>query len=194
MNHFYQNWRPWHFFFIFLILSVCITNSTVAQNEAITITGVVQDDKGEVLPGVIVKVLNSKSSVQTNLNGAYSIKVANKEAFITFSFLGFTTQQVKVLNRTIINIQLKELATNLNEVVVIGYGTVNKIDLTGSVGKVNIDDLNKAPVRSFEEALAGRVAGVQVTSQDGQPGSGIDIIIRGNINSQVFILFRRVCY
>ena len=179
MNHFYQNWRPWHFFFIFLILSVCITNSTVAQNEAITITGVVQDDKGEVLPGVIVKVLNSKSSVQTNLNGAYSIKVANKEAFITFSFLGFTTQQVKVLNRTIINIQLKELATNLNEVVVIGYGTVNKIDLTGSVGKVNIDDLNKAPVRSFEEALAGRVAGVQVTSQDGQPGSGIDIIIRG---------------
>jgi TonB-linked SusC/RagA family outer membrane protein len=179
MNHLDQNWNLRRFLFIFFALSLCFNTVIHAQSNSVTITGVVQDENGEALPGVLVKVLSSNASTQTNMNGAYAIKVPNKDASLVFSYLGFTTQQVKVLSRTVINIKLKEQATSLNEVVVIGYGTVNKIDLTGSVGQVNMNDLNKAPVRSFEEALAGRVAGVQVTSQDGQPGSGIDVIIRG---------------
>src|SRR5690606_4764006 len=79
-----------------------------------------------------------------------------------------------------LQITLKEDTQGLNEVVVVGYGTVLKRDLTGAVGQVDVSDMQQAPVKSFDEALAGRVAGVQVASADGQPGSNFNIVIRGN--------------
>src|SRR5690606_24673966 len=82
--------------------------------------------------------------------------------------------------KSIIEVQLETSMDQLEEVVVIGYGTVERKDLTGAVGSVNMEDLQKAPVKTFDEALAGRVAGVQVTSSEGQPGSEINITIRGN--------------
>lgn len=89
------------------------------------------------------------------------------------------TQEVVVGTRTAINIALEVESSSLNEVVVVGYGTVRKPDLTGSVGVVPVEDMTKAPVGSFAEALAGRVAGVQVSASDGQPGGGVNITIRG---------------
>ncbi|MDQ8005881.1 MAG: TonB-dependent receptor [Pedobacter sp.] len=179
MNQFLRNWRSLRLLGAFFIIWNLLSFHVKAQSSSIKINGVVIDAKGETIPGVAVRIKGSQTTTQTNLNGAYSITVPNNQAILVFSYIGFVTQEQKINNRTQINVSLKEEQTNLNEVVVIGYGAVKKGDLTGSVGQVNIADLNKAPVRSFEEALAGRVAGVQVTSQDGQPGSGIDVVIRG---------------
>jgi TonB-linked SusC/RagA family outer membrane protein len=146
---------------------------------AIVVKGKVLDNEGLPLPGVTVKSKNESSITSTDVNGNYSISVKNKSSVLTFSFVGFVTEEEVVGDRTIINITLKIVPNRLNEVVVVGYGTVKKGDLTGAVGQVSMADLQKAPVKSFDEALAGRLAGVQVNSADGQPGSSFNIVIRG---------------
>ncbi|TZF82827.1 TonB-dependent receptor [Pedobacter sp. BS3] len=150
----------------------------IAQS-AITIKGTVKDQKGDPLPGVSVRVSGTSTFTATDANGAYTIK-APSNATLTFSYIGFIQQQQAVNSRTVINVTLATDTRELNEVVVIGYGEVARKDLTGAVGSVKMDDLNKAPVRSFDEALAGRVAGVQVSSTEGKPGAGINIVVRGS--------------
>src|SRR5690606_13052264 len=106
--------------------------------------------------------------------------VKDKETILVFSAVGYLSQELKVDNNTNIQITLIKESSSLDEVVVIGYGTVKRGDLTGAVGEVNVNDLTKAPVASFDQALAGRVAGVQVSAaEDGQPGQGMNIVIRG---------------
>lgn len=152
---------------------------TILQQEVL-IRGKVTDEKGEPLPGITVAVKGSKTGTVTNIEGAYSIRIPNREAILVFSSLGFISQEIKTGSNSTINIRLKEQSQALNEVVVIGYGTVTRGDLTGSVGEVKVDELTKAPVASFDQALAGRIAGVQVSSsEDGQPGQGMNIVIRG---------------
>jgi len=162
--------------------------------QTIQVTGQVKDQKGEALPGVIVSVRGSRQSVVTDKNGHYTINKLNKNSTLVFSLLGFETQEQTVGNTKVINITLKETVTGLDEVVVIGYGEVDRKDLTGSVGSVNIEQMAQAPVMSFDQALAGRVAGVQVSSAEGQPGEeGISIVIRGansltQDNSPLFVV------
>lgn len=146
----------------------------------ITITGKVTDDKNMPLPGVSVVVENTRIATSTKDNGFYSLNVPNEKAVLLFSSVGFSSQKKVVGANTVINVQLQQENSRLNEVVVVGYGTVLKKDLTGAVGSVKMEDLQKAPVRSFEEALAGRIAGVQVSSSDGQPGVSSNITIRGS--------------
>jgi TonB-linked SusC/RagA family outer membrane protein len=148
------------------------------QSEII-VSGVVTDNKGESIPGVTVKVKDQPISVSTDLNGNFKIKVTNSNAILVFSFIGYKTQEIRIGENTNLKVVLNEVVNDLNEIVVIGYGTAKKRDLTGSVGSVNMTDLNKAPVKSFDEALAGRIAGVAVSSNDGQPGSPVSIVIRG---------------
>ena len=95
-----------------------------------------------------------------------------------FLLIGMQSQEISLNGQSIIDVVMKEITLKLDDIVVIGYGIIRKQDLTGSVGLVPVKDLAKAPVSSFAEALAGRVAGVQVNSNDGQPGGGINIIIR----------------
>ncbi|GIZ08782.1 TonB-dependent receptor [Flavobacterium sp. UMI-01] len=153
-------------------------NNAVAQEK--TITGIVVDNTGQPIPGAGVKVKKTTKYAATSMDGKYSIK-ADNNSVLQFSFVGFVTKEVTVGNKTSINVTLEEESTNLNEVVIqTGYGTTKKMDLAGSVSSVNVVDLQKAPVRSFEEALAGRVAGVQVIAGDGQPGDALNIVIRGN--------------
>lgn len=141
------------------------------------VTGTVLE-AGQPLPGVTVRVKGSSRGTTTLANGKYSIQAASNETLV-FAFLGMVTQETVVGNRTTINITLQASSASLSEVVVIGYGTVAKPDLTGSVGVVPMDEMLKAPVGTFAEALAGRVAGVKVNAADGQPGGGINIVIRG---------------
>ncbi|WP_163400086.1 SusC/RagA family TonB-linked outer membrane protein [Flavobacterium fluviatile] len=164
-----------------LVLAIVVfftINSSTAQEK--TVTGIVVDHLNQPVPGAGVKIKNQQTNTLTDMDGKFSIQ-ADSKSVLQFSFIGFVTKEVLVGNKKSVNVTLEEETLNLNEVVIqTGYGTTKKIDLTGSVGSVNVDDLQKAPVRSFEEALAGRVAGVQVIAGDGQPGDALNIVIRGN--------------
>jgi TonB-linked SusC/RagA family outer membrane protein len=150
-----------------------------AQSGLREIKGTVVDQlTNESIPGVLVKLKRTNAVVTTNVNGAFSIKVINTD-ILTFSYVGYETMQIGVSDKKTMKVSLKQEQRSLDEVVVIGYGAVNKSDLTGSVGQVDLGDITKAPVASFSEALAGRVAGVQVSSNDGQPGGAQNIVIRG---------------
>lgn len=162
-------------FLLFMIFSVAV----FAQNNKIKVTGVVKDASNQTLIGVSVKLNDGKSGTVTDINGKYEIAVPDQKAVLTFSYIGYITQQQVVGVNKVINIILGEKSSGLNEVVVIGYGVAKKKDLTGSVAKVDMEDLTKAPVMSIDQALAGRMAGVQVSSADGQPGSAVSITVRG---------------
>ncbi len=154
-----------------------INNATAVQN--ISIVGKISDDSGEPLAGVSIRVKNMTMGTISDHNGNYKINVPNVNAILQFSYLGFASQEKTVGNNTVVNIVLKQESANLNQIVVIGYGEVKRGDLTGSVGEVKVDDLQKAPVLSVDQALAGRIAGVQVSANDGQPGAEMNIVIRG---------------
>jgi TonB-linked SusC/RagA family outer membrane protein len=162
----------------FLLLFQATVNASTSF-AAIIVKGKILDDEGLPLPGVSVKIKNASAATTTDVNGNYSISVPNKNSVLTFSFIGFSGKEETVGDRTIINLTLAPVQSRLNEVVVVGYGTQKRGDVTGSIGQVNMKDLEKAPVKSFDEALAGRVAGVQVSSADGQPGSSFNVVIRG---------------
>ena len=149
-----------------------------SQNSLIN--GIVKDSTGKPIEGVTVKVKNRNISVVSDKDGLFKVKVNEENVILSFSHVGFASKETRATSSATLNISMVEIASNLNEIVVIGYGTVKKKDLTGSVAKVEMSDLQKAPVRSFDEALAGRVAGVQVSSADGQPGAAVNIVIRGN--------------
>jgi TonB-linked SusC/RagA family outer membrane protein len=179
--------------FIFLMHMMLFAD---AQNSpTVTISGTVVDERNETIPSALVRVRGANLSTVTDLNGKYSIKVKeDPNIILEFSFLGYSVQTVRISpGRLIYNIKLQPDALGLNEVLVIGYGTSTKKDLTGSVGSVSMKDLEKAPVPSFDQALAGRVAGVTVTANDGQPGADMSIVIRGNNsvtqdNSPLFVV------
>ncbi|MFC3197717.1 SusC/RagA family TonB-linked outer membrane protein [Parapedobacter deserti] len=158
-----------------------VINVAASKKAApILIVGVITDEVGEPLPGVSIKIKNSEKGTTSDVNGKYSISVPDRTSILVFSYIGSETVEEMVGARKTINIILKSSSSRFDEVVVTGYGDpIDRKDLVGSVGKVNMEDLNKAPVVSFDQALAGRVAGVQVSSVDGQPGSAINIVIRG---------------
>ena len=162
---------------LFFILLFCITQ----VQAQIKITGTVTDESKETIIGanVIIKEAPTTGTI-TDMNGKYTITVPNNKATLVFSFIGYATQEVTVGKNTVIDVVLKEDGVMLNEVVAIGYATVKKSDLTGSVAQVDMDDLTKATVSSFDQALGGRIAGVQVVNSSGQPGASANIVIRGS--------------
>src|SRR5690606_21307147 len=127
------------------------------------------------LPNVTVVVSNK--SVQTDNQGRFEV-TGSKGSSVRFSFVGYKTLTVPLSDK-LKEVLLTSQQSELSEVVVIGYGEIARKDLTGSVGTVSMENLEKAPVSSFEEGLAGRVAGVSVSATDGQPGQGMNIVIRG---------------
>ncbi|MFZ4454588.1 MAG: SusC/RagA family TonB-linked outer membrane protein [Bacteroidales bacterium] len=165
---------------ISIILFFCfLIQGNYAQNSEIKVVGKVVDESGASLPGVYVQVKGEKVGTVTDLKGSYNLKT-NSSKTIIFSYLGYEKKEISASQANNATISLVLDSKNLNETVVIGYGSVRKKDLTGAVSSVNISDMQKAPVKSFDEALAGRVAGVQVVSVDGQPGEMPNIVIRGN--------------
>jgi TonB-linked SusC/RagA family outer membrane protein len=149
----------------------------IAQNRVIN--GNVTGPDGKPLSGATVTLKGTKNGTSTDKDGNYSLHIAVQEGQLVISSVGYEAKELPLGSGSTVNASLKLKATQTEEVVVIGYGTAKRKDLTGSVGRVNISDMDKAPVASFDQALAGRVAGVQVTASDGQPGSSINIVIRG---------------
>lgn len=140
---------------------------------------VISAEDQEPLVGVNVALKkNATVRTTTNKDGSFTINALAQDILV-FSFLGYQSQELTASEVGKGSIHLLSATQGLNEVVIIGYGEVKRTDLTGSVGEVKISDLKKAPVATFEQALAGRIAGVQVSSNDGQPGSAMNIVIRG---------------
>src|SRR5690606_37094986 len=144
-----------------------------------TVVGRVTDGSdGSGLPGVNILEKGTSNGSLTDANGNYSITVP-PDAILVFSFVGFQTQEVAVDGRNTVNLAMQIDATQLDEVVVVGYGEVKKEDLTGSVTAISARDFNKGVLTSPQDLLVGKVAGVQVTTNSGAPGSGATIRIRG---------------
>ncbi len=156
-----------------------IENAVPDADAEISIRGRVTDENGEALPGVSILIRGTRQGTITSTSGAYTISVPDQNAVLVFSYVGFVTQEIEVGSRRVLDVKLSVDVKVLEETVVVGYGSVRKSDLTGSVGTVNISEMVKAPVSSFADALAGRVAGLQVASADGQPGRSPNIVIRG---------------
>nr|WP_121274017.1 TonB-dependent receptor [Pedobacter schmidteae] len=163
---------------LMMLLVLGVPLASLAQAVK-TITGTVIDEKGIPLPGVKVILQGKSATGVTDGQGRFSLSNAKESDLLVASMIGYNNKTVVVTAQTQYKIQLEPSSTALDDVVVIGYGEVKRKDLTGSVGSVNMKDMEKAPVVSFEDALAGRVAGVQVGSGDGQPGSMSNITIRG---------------
>lgn len=145
------------------------------------VTGQVKEsEKGEPLPGVSVVLRGTSTGIVTDIDGKFTIAVPEKgESALIFSYIGFVAQTVSVGNQSVIDITLISDAQLLDEQVVVGYGSVNKRDVLGSVSSVSAKQLKDVPLSNAAEALAGRLAGVQVTSTEGAPGADVIIRIRG---------------
>jgi TonB-linked SusC/RagA family outer membrane protein len=161
-----------------LLLSMGLPLLCLAQAVK-TITGTVTDEKGSPLQNVTITLQGKTASALTNAQGRFTLPNIRENDVMIISMIGFITKSVKITSDNDYPVQLVMAKQVLDDVVVIGYGEVKRKDLTGAVGSVNMKDMEKAPVPSFEDALAGRVAGVQVSSNDGQPGSVSNIVIRG---------------
>jgi TonB-linked SusC/RagA family outer membrane protein len=156
----------------------------VAQSPSQKITGTVLDEKGESVIGASVMIKGTTKGTVTDVSGKFSIVVPDAASILVFRSVGYTQTEKSAgeINGKVIT--LTSSSSALTEVVIIGYGTAIKRDLTGSVGVAPIAEMQKAPVPSFDQMLAGRIAGVNVTSGDGQPGSSSQITIRGSSVSQ----------
>ena len=136
--------------------------------SAQTVKGTVKDATGEAIIGATVQEKGGKGGAVTDLDGNFSINLTG-DGQLTISYVGMKTQTVNAKGKSEINVVLEDEAASLNEVVVIGYGTARKKDLTGAVTTVKGSDLAKVPVTNVAEALTGKLAGVQITTSDGSP-------------------------
>lgn len=160
-------------------LLVAIQKS-VAQTPGFTISGTVSGDSPkETLPGVSVFFKGSKIGTTTDTNGQYKITVPDSEGILVFTFVGFKTKEVNIGGQRVVNIMLTGDAADLDEVLVVGYGTQRRKDVTGSIASVSANDIKNQPASNIESLLQGRAAGVQVSQSSGAPGSNLSIRIRG---------------
>lgn len=159
------------------VLSCMLCVTVWAQGK--TVSGVVSDDLGEPMPGVNVVVKGTTNGSMTDFDGNYSINGVSDNDILVFTYIGMVPQEIKVAGQTTINATMKEDSQALEEVVVVGYGTMRKKDLTGSVSTVNSDKLTAVPVANAAEALQGKMAGVQITASEGSPDASVSIRVRG---------------
>lgn len=162
---------------LLMVFLLAIQISVFGQGKQIT--GTVYDESGETLPGVNVVVKGTTNGTITNLDGTYSITVATDTKDLLFSFVGYLDQTIAIGNQNQINVTLKEDVQEMDEVVVVGYGTQKKSDLTGSIASISAESLENQPANRIDEAIQGKAAGVMVLQNSGQPGASPVIRIRG---------------
>ncbi len=175
------------------LVALCALLSFKAYAQGRTVSGTVTGTDGALLPGVTVVERGTTNGTTTDENGRYSLNVGNPNAVLVFSFIGMVAREVPVENQSVIDVVMSDDVSLLEEVVVIGYGTAKKADLTGSIASVVGDDLKKMPVSTVAEALTGRMAGVHVMATEGSPDAEIRIRVRGGTsisqdNSPLYIV------
>ena len=162
-----------------IVLSAGVkSNKTQQVGDGRIIKGTILDATGMPVIGANVMVKGTTNGTITDMDGKFSLEV-DKNAILVVSYIGYANQEIKVGNQNTLSITMKEDAEALDELVVVGYGTVKKSDLTGSVGSVSMEDVNKVGITSADRALQGQVAGVQVNARSGQPGESMMIRVRG---------------
>jgi TonB-dependent starch-binding outer membrane protein SusC len=177
------------FLMLLLLLNFGLSNAsklaaaeTVVSNElqqAVTVTGIVTDAGGGTLPGVSVVVKGTTNGTNTDVNGNYSLSNIPANSTLVFSLVGMKKKEIEIGSKTIINAALEDETFDLDQVIVVGYGSVKKSDLTGSISTVTAKDMKNTSVLSVDQALQGRSAGVLVTNNSGAPGSPVSVKIRG---------------
>ncbi|GAA4086667.1 TonB-dependent receptor [Mucilaginibacter panaciglaebae] len=170
---------------IYSILFALLSIQAMAQSK---IAGTVTDAKdNSPMPGVSVTIKGAQGGTQTDVNGKYSIDVSDGNSVLVFSFIGYTSQEISAAGKTTVDVKLAGEAKAINEVVVIGYGTARRSDLTGAVSTVRAEQLLDKPAPNLSQALEGKVAGVDVSVNSAAPGSPAKVRIRGigSINSNV---------
>lgn len=180
------------FKFLGVVLMLLLHQFTFAQSRVVT--GVVTDaSTSESIPGVNVILKGSTSGTITDIDGKFSVNVSSDETILVFSFIGYESQERAVGSRSIINVPLQSSTLGLDEVVVVGYGSMKKSDLTGSVVNLSGDKLKESVVINADQMMKGKVAGVQVQANSGAPGAANSIRIRGassisNTNEPLYII------
>ena len=161
----------------FIVIS---SNSvTYSSQQERQVTGKVTGSDGIPLPGVTVYEKGTNNGTITDIDGNYSLNVVSASSVLIFSFVGMETQEIQVAGKNIIDVNLEESPIGLEEVVAIGYGIAKRADITGAVTSVSTDQIISAPVGDVSQALKGKLAGVNVTTQDGRPGAEVSIRVRG---------------
>jgi len=170
-----------------------ITERLIGYFNVKDVKGKITDEQGKPLPGATVKIKNGGKVTVTDAGGAYSLTNVDENAILVISFLGFKTQEVAVKGRNTVDVRLMTEMSDLDDVVVVGYGTTKRKDLVGSVASINGDDLRKQVATNFTQGLVARAAGVQVSRPNGMPGASASIRIRGmstvtGVNDPLFVI------
>ena len=160
-----------------VIVLLCTQYIVFGQERSVT--GVVTDDLGQPLPGVSIVVEGTVKGTISDVNGNYSIELPAEKSVLKFSFVGFINQKIDVTNKRIVNVKMELETAGLDEVVVVGYGTMKKSDLSGASVSLSADKLKSAGMANLDQALQGRAAGVSAVSTSGQPGGAVSIRVRG---------------
>jgi TonB-dependent starch-binding outer membrane protein SusC len=186
----YLSMRLLTLFFFFFLAGASVANSSPQEK---TVTGTVTDyATGEPLPGVNVLIESTLTGVSTDLTGKFSLPKPANGAIITFSSVGFSTERVTYSGQSVLDIKLSQAVLALDDVVVIGYGTIKKSDLTGSIASVRSKEIEKASPDNIQSALQGRVVGLMITSSSGAPASEPIIRLRGigtvNNNNPIYVV------
>ena len=163
---------------VFRLALVVLFTLVVGGVSAQTVKGTVKDAKGEPVIGATVQEQGTKNVAVTDLDGNFSIKLSGNNQ-VSFSYIGMKTLVVDAKGKSVLNVTLEDEATALDDLVVIGYGSVRRKDLTGSVATVNSEALAAVPVASVSEALTGKLAGVNITTTEGSPDADVKIRVRG---------------
>lgn len=167
-------------FNVFLTCLLCLTTTAAAfAQQSVKVTGKVIDSTNEGVPGVNVQVKGGSLGTITDIDGNYKIDVPNSKSVLVFSFIGYETQEIAVGNKTVINVTMKDDTQLLDEVVVVGYGSARKGDLTGALTSIRPDANDAAKATSIDNLLSGKIAGLVVNSSSSAVGSASSVTIRG---------------
>ncbi|WP_234734208.1 SusC/RagA family TonB-linked outer membrane protein [Tellurirhabdus bombi] len=152
----------------------------LAEAAVFTISGKIKDENNEGLPGVSIILKGTSTGTTSGVDGSYKLTIPDGNGILVFSFVGYESQDVPVSNRSILDIKMTTDTKALQEVVVVGYGTMKKSDVTGAIASVKTKDLTAIPTTNALRSLQGKVAGLDVTQSSGQPGASVGIVLRGN--------------
>ena len=168
-----------------LLINLLVVNALKAERlqnmqQGIQITGTVIDENGEAIPGVNVSIKGTTTGVITGIDGDYSIRTPNQDAILVFSYIGYSSVERVVGQQTVINIRLEIDTKEIEEVVVVGYGRMKKSDVTGAVARIGATEIRTVPTYNTAQSLKGRVSGVDVKQNSGNPLSRIEVRVRGS--------------